>query len=149
MLLSPYGTKKSISEKIVSDNFFQSQNLCHNISYWLKPKNQQKVFRHHFSKIFTSYCPPMGPKFQFPKKRFPTTFFTHKTCFTTFHNDYSQKINKKILDPIFQKYLQVIVPLWDQNFNFRKRGFRQLFSLTKHVSQHFIMIKDKKSTKKF
>ena len=91
----------------------------------------------------------MGPKFRFPKNAFPTTFFTHKTCFTTFHTDWSQNINKKFLDPIFQKYLQVIVPLCDQKFNFRKMRFRQLFSLTKHVSQHFILIKPKKSTKNF
>ena len=86
-LLSPYWTKNSISEKIVSDNFFQSQNMFHNISYWLKPKNLQKSFRPNFSKIYTSYCPPIGPKIQFPKKLFPTTSFNHKICFTTFHID--------------------------------------------------------------
>ena len=58
-----------------------------NFNFLLKPKNQQKFFRPHFSNNFTSYCPPMGPKFQFPKKVFPTNFFTHKTCFTTFHID--------------------------------------------------------------
>ena len=70
----------------------------------------------------------MGPKFQFPKKVFPTKLFIHKTCFTTFHIDISQKINKNFLDPTFQKILQVIV-------NFRKKCFRQIFLFTKHVSQ--------------
>ena len=44
-------------------------------------------FGPHFPKNFTSYCPPMGPKFQFLKKVFPTIFFTYKACFTTFHVD--------------------------------------------------------------
>ena len=51
------------------------------------PKNQQKNFRSRFSKNFTSDCPPMGPKIQFPKKVFPKSFFTHKTCFKTSHID--------------------------------------------------------------
>ena len=86
-LLSPYGNKISIFEKTVSDNIFHLQNMFHNILHWLKPKNQQKKFRPHFSKKLTSYCPPMGPKFQFLKKVFLTNFFTYKTCFTTFHVD--------------------------------------------------------------
>ena len=80
---------------------------------------------------------------------FPTIFFTYKTSFTTFHVDWSQKIDKKFFEPIFQNFLQVIVPLWDQNFNFWKKYFRRFFSLTKHVSQHFTLIEAKKSTKFF
>ena len=68
--MSPYVTKNSISEKCASGNFFHSQNMFHNTSYWLKPKSHQQFFR-------------------------------------------------------------------------------QLFSLTKHVSQHFILIKAKKSSKNF
>ena len=52
----------------------------------------------------------MGPKFGFPKNAFPTSSFSHKTCFTTFHIDLSQKIDKYILDPIFEKNLQVFYP---------------------------------------
>ena len=201
-LLSPYGTKISIFGKSVSDNFFHLQKKFHNISRWLKPKNRQKFFRTNFSKFFTSYCPPMGPKFQFLKKVFPTifftyknmfhnisrwlkpknrqkilshhffkkfckllspygtkisifgksvsdNFFTYKTCFTTFHVDWSQKIGKNFVAPFFQKILQVFVPLRDQNFNFWKKCFRQYFSLTKHVSKHFTLIEAKKSTKIF
>ena len=77
-----------------------------------------KKFR---QKFFTSYCPPMGPKFQFLEKVCPTIFFTYKTSFTTFHVDWSQKIDKNFFEPFFQKILQVIVPLWDQNFNFCKK----------------------------
>ena len=148
-LLSPYGTKISIFGKSVSDNFFHLQNKFHNISRWLMPKNWQKFFRTNFSKFFTSYCLPMGPKFQLLKKVFPTIFFTYKTCFTTFHNDWSQKIDKNFFEPFFQKSLQVVVPLWDQNFNFWKKCFRQFFSLTKQVSQHFTLIDAKKLTKIF
>ena len=90
----------------------------------------------------------MGPKFQFLRKLFPTIFFTYKTCFTTFHADWSRKMDKNFFEPIFQNFLQVIVPLWDQNFNFWKKCFRPFFSLTKHVS-HFTLIKIKKSTKIF
>ena len=141
--LSPYGTKISIFGKSVSDNFFHLQNMFHNISRWLKPKNRQKFFRTIFAKKFTSYCPPTGPKFQFLEKVCPTVFFTYKTCFTTFHVDWSQKIGKNFVAPFFQKiyklfspygtkisifvksnpdknFLQVIVPLWDQNFKFCK-----------------------------
>ena len=89
----------------------------------------------------------MGPKFQFLEKVCPTIFFTYKPSFTTFHVDWSQKIDKNFFEPFFQKILQVIVPLWDQNFNFWKKCFRQFFSLTKHVSQHFTLIEAKKSTK--
>ena len=148
-LLSPYGTKNSIFGKSVSDNFFHLQNMFHNISRRLKPKNRQTFFRTNFSKYFTSYGPPMGPKFQFLKKVFPTIFFTYKTCFTTFHVDWSQKIGKKFVAPFFQKILQVIVPLRDQNFNFWKKCVRQFFSLTKKVSQHFTLIVTKKSIKIF
>ena len=49
---SLYGTKISIFEKSVSDNFFHSQNMFHNISRWLKLKNRQKFFPPHFSKVF-------------------------------------------------------------------------------------------------
>ena len=145
--MSPYGTKISIFGKSVSDNFFHLQTKFHNISRWLKPKNRQKFFRTIFSKNFTSYCPPMGPKFQFLKKVFPTIFFTYKTCFTTLHVDWSQKVDKNCFEPIFQNFLQIIVPLWDQNFNFWKKCFRRFFSLTKHVSQHFTLIEAKKSAK--
>ena len=100
-------------------------------------------------KTFTSSFHSMGPKFRFLKKVFPTIFFTHKTCFTTFHIDWSQKIDKSFFEPIFQNFLQVIVPLSDQNFNIWKKCFRQIFSLTKHVSQHFTLIEAKKSTKIF
>ena len=72
--------KSEIALKSIGPHF-------NNISHWLKPKNWQKFFRPHFAKIFTSYCPPMGPKFRFSKKVFQTTFFTHKTFFTTFHID--------------------------------------------------------------
>ena len=147
-LLSPYGTKISTFEKSVSDNFFHLQNMFHNISRWLKPKNRQKFFRTN-SKFFTIYCPPMGPKFQFLEKVFPTIFFTYKTSFTTFHVDWCQKIDKNFFEPIFQNFLQVIVYLWDQNFNFWKKCFRQFFSLTKHVSQQFTLIDAKKLTKIF
>ena len=148
-LLSPYGTKSSIFVKSVSDKFFHSQNMFHNISLWLKRKNWQKFFRTIFSKYFTSYCPPMGPKISFLKKVFPTIFFTYKTSFTTFHVDWSQKIDKNFFEPFFQKILQVIVPLWDQNFNFCEKCFRQIFSLTEYVSQHFTLIEAKKLTKIF
>ena len=148
-LLSPYGIKISTFEKSVSDNFFHLQNMFHNTSRWLKPKSRQKLFRTNFSKFFTSYCPPMGPKFQFLEKVFPTIFFTYKTSFTTFHVDWCQKIDKNFFEPIFQNFLQVIVYLWDQNFNFWKKCFRQFFSLTKHVSQQFTLIEAKKSTKIF
>ena len=120
-LLSPYGNKISIFVKSVSDKFFHSPNMFHNISRWLKTKNRQKFFRTIFSKNFTSYCPPMGTKFQFLWKVFPINFFTHRICFTTFHVDWSQKIDKNFFEPFFQKILQVIVPLWDQNFNFCKK----------------------------
>ena len=109
--------------------FFHLQNMFHNISRWLKPKNRQKFFRTIFAKKFTSYCPPTGPKFQFLEKVCPTIFFTYKTSFTTFHVDWSQKIDKNFFEPFIQKFLQVIVPLWDQNFNFSKKCFRQFFSL--------------------
>ena len=177
------GPKFQFLKKVFPTTFF-TQNMFH-ISHWLKPK-RHKFFRAQFSKMLTSYCPPMGPKFQFPKNVFPkafliqktcfttfhvdwsqkfdknffeptfqkflqvivpagpkfrflrkvcpTNFFTHKTCFITFHVDWSQKIDKNFFKPIFQKFLQVTVPLWDQNFNFRKMCFRQLFLLTKHVS---------------
>ena len=138
-LLSPYGTKNFIFEKSFSDNFFHLQNMFHNISRWLKPKNRQKFFRTIFSKKFTSYCPPMGPKFQFLWKVFPINFFTL----------WSQKIDKNFFEPFFQKSLQVIVPLWDQNFNFWKKCVRQFFSLTKQVSEHFTLIEAKKSTNIF
>ena len=91
----------------------------------------------------------MRPKFQLLKKVFPTIFFTYKTSFTTFHVDWCQKIDKNFFEPIFQNFLQVIVYLWDQNFNFWKKCFRQFFSLTKHVSQQFTLIEVKKSTKTF
>ena len=149
MLLSPYGTKISIFGKSVSDNFFHFQNMFHNNSRWLKPKNRPKFFRTIFSKKFTSCCLPMGPKFQLLRKVFPTIFFTYKTSFTTFHVDWCQKIDKNFFEPIFQNFLQVIVYLWDQNFNFWKKCFRQFFSLTKHVSQQFTLIEVKKSTKIF
>ena len=152
--MSLYGTKISISEKYVSDIFFHSQNMFHNISYWLKPKNQQKIFRPHFSKIITSYCPPMGPKIQFPKNTFPT-FFHSQNMFQNIsywlkpksHQQFfrqlfsltkhvsqhfilikAKKIIIKFLDPIFQKWLQVIIPLWNQNFDFRKKRFRHFFT---------------------
>ena len=148
-LLSPYGTKISIFGKSVSDNFFHLQNMFHNISRWLKPKNRQKFFRTIFAKKFTSYCPPTGPKFQFLEKVCPTVFFTYKTFFTTFHVDWSQKTDKSFFEPFLQKSLQVIVPLRDQNFNFWKKCVRQFSLLTKHVSQHFTLIEAKKSTKIF
>ena len=186
--------------KSVSDHFFHSQNMFH-ISRWLKPKNRPKFFQTNFSNFFTSYCLPMGPKFQFLTNMFPTIFFTYKTCFTTFHVDRSQKLDKNFFEPCFQNFLQVIVPLWDQNFNFwkavsdnffhlqnmfhnisrwskpktwqklfrtmfskfftsycppmgpkfqfLKSCFRQFFSLTKHVSQHFTLIEAKNLTKTF
>ena len=137
--MSPYGTKIPFFGKSVSDNFFHLQNMFHNISRWLKPKNRQKFFRTIFSKKFTSYCPPMGPKFQFLWKVFPINFFTL----------WSQKNQKNFFEPFFQKSLQVIVPLWDQNFNFWKKCVRQFFSLTKQVSQHFTLIEAKKSTNIF
>ena len=203
-LLSPYGTKISIFEKSVSDNFFHLQNMFHNISRWLKPKNRQKFFRTNFSKFFTSYCPPMGPKFQFlkscfrqfysltkhvsqhftlieakkwtkifsnqffkifykllspygtkisiSKKVFPTIFFTYKTCFTTFHVDWSQKMDKNFFEPIFQNFLQVEnwCPFsYGTKISISKKVFPTILSLTKHVSQHFKLIEAKKWTKIF
>ena len=190
--------------KAVSDNFFHLQNMFHNISRWLKPKNRQKFFRTNFSKFFTSYCPPMGPKFQFlkscfrqfysltkhvsqhftlieakkwtkifsnqffkifykllspygtkisiSKKVFPTIFFTYKTCFTTFHVDWSQKMDKNFFEPIFQNFLQVEnwCPFsYGTKISISKKVFPTILSLTKHVSQHFTLIEAKKRTKIF
>ena len=53
-LLSPYGTKISIFDESVSDNFFHSQNVFQNISRRLKPKIRPKLFTPHFSSV----CPP-------------------------------------------------------------------------------------------
>ena len=78
------GPKIQFLKKVFPATFF-THKTCF-ATFHLKPKNQ-KIFRPHFSKNFTSDCPPMEPKFQFLKKVFPTPFFTHKTCFTKFHND--------------------------------------------------------------
>ena len=53
-----------------SGNFFHSQNMFHNISHWLKPKNWEKFCRTHFSKNFTSYCPLWDLYFDLWKKHF-------------------------------------------------------------------------------
>ena len=86
-VIVPYGTKISIFEKSVSDNFFHSQNMFHNISRSIEAKKWTKIFSNQFFQIFYKLLSPMGPKFQFLKKVFPTIFFTHKKCFTTFHVD--------------------------------------------------------------
>ena len=62
----------------------------------------------------------MGPKFIFLKKVFPTIFFTHKTCFTTFHVDLDRKMDKNFFEPNFQNFLQVIVPYGTKIFIFEK-----------------------------
>ena len=53
----------------------------------IEAKKWTKIFSNQFFKIFYKLLSPMGPKFQFLKKVFPTIFFTQKTCFTTFHVD--------------------------------------------------------------
>ena len=91
----------------------------------------------------------MGPKFHFSKKVFPTFFSLTKHVSQHFTLIKAKKIKENFLGPMFQKILQVTVPLWDQNFIFRKKCFRHFFSLTKHVSQYFTLIKAKKSRKIF
>ena len=71
------GPKIQFLKKVFPTTFF-----THKTCFATFPKNQ-KIFRPHFSKNFTSDCPPMEPIFQFLQK----TFFTHKTCFTTSHID--------------------------------------------------------------
>ena len=57
--------------------------------------------------------------------------------------------NFLIFGPHFPKNFTSVCPLWDQNFNFRKKCVRQLFSLTKHVSKRFTLIKAKNQQKFF
>ena len=111
-LLSPYGTKISIFEKSVSDDFF-IHKPCFTTFHVDRSQKMDKNFFEpifsHFPKNFTNVCPPMGPKTQFLKKIVSDNFFIHKPCFTTFHVDRSQKMDKHFFGPIFQNFLQVIV----------------------------------------
>ena len=124
------GRKFQFLKKVFSTIFFHLQNMFHNICYHTKRVSQLlilikseialKIFQNfgpHFPKNFTSYCPPMGPKFQFLKKVFPTNFFTHKTC-STFHIGLDQNMDKNLFDLIFQNILQVLVAFRARNFNF-------------------------------
>ena len=147
-LLSPYRTKISIFKKSVSDNFFYSQNMFHNISRWLKPKFDKNFFNQFF-KIFYKLLSPYRTKISIFEKSVSDKFFHSQNMFHKFSRRLKPKNRQKFFEPIFQNFLQVIVPLSHQNFNFWKKCFRQIFSLTKHVSQIFTSIKAKKSTKVF
>ena len=102
-----------------------------------------------FQKILQVIVPLWDQNFIFRKKCFRQLFSLtkHVSQYSTLIK--AKKIDKNFLGPIFQKILQVIVPLWDKNFIFRKKCFRHIFSLTKHVSQYFTLIKAKKSRKIF
>ena len=79
-LLSPYGTKISVFEKSVSDNFFHLQNMFHNISRRLKPKTRQKIFRTNFSKFY-KLLSPYGTKISIFEKSISDNFFYSQNMF--------------------------------------------------------------------
>ena len=92
---SPYGTKMSILIKVHLTTFFNTENMFHNVSHHLGTKRRNKNLVPIFQKFYRFWF-HMGSKFRLLKKVSPTPFLTHKTCFTTFHLDLSQKTDKKI-----------------------------------------------------
>ena len=88
----------------------------------------------------------MGPNFRFSKKVFQTTFFTHKTCFTTFHIDYSQKIKENFLGPIFQKNFISYCPPMGPKFHFSKKVFPTFFFHLQNMFQTSSHLLETKTT---
>ena len=113
-----------------------AQNMINTVSHLIETKNQQRfwtLFLKKFYKFLSSY----RTKIRFPIKSFLTTFITHKTCFTTSCIDSNQKTQKKIFDPIFQKFLQVFVLPIGQKFQFLKKFFPTTFFTQKTCFTQF------------
>ena len=107
------GPKFQFLKKVFPTNFFTHKTCFTTFHVDRSQKIDKNFFEPifpHFPKNFTNVCPPMGPKTQFLKKIVSDNFFIHKPCFTTFHVDRSQKMDKHFFGPIFQNFLQVIVP---------------------------------------
>ena len=117
--------------------------MFHNVHIYCRRKIDKNFFDQIFQNIQQVF-PPMGPKFQFLKKMFPTIFFTHKICFTEFRIHWRKKNRQKTLDATFEKNLQVIFQLWDQYFNVGKMCPRQIFYSQNMLKQHFTSTGDKK-----
>ena len=126
-LLSPYGTKISIFEKVFPTIFSLTKHVSH--FTLIKTKKPTKIFSNQFFKIFYKLLSPYGTKISVFEKSVSDNFFSLSKHVSHFTVDWSQKIDKIFFEPFFQSFSQVIVPLWDQNFNFRKKCFRKLFSL--------------------
>ena len=123
---STNGTKISIFEK----NCFTQFSLTKLVSQRFTSTRDRKLtkkFQTTFFKTFYKFFPPIGPKFRYSKKNCFTQLFFHKTCFTTFHIHWRQKIDKKFSKHIFQNILQVFPPNWTKISIFEKKLFHTNF----------------------
>ena len=112
-LLSPRGPKFQFLKKVFPTIFFSlTKHVSHHFTL-IEAKKWTNIFSNQFFKIFFKLLSPYGTKISIFEKSVSDDFFIHKPCFTTFHVDRSQKMDKH-----FQNFLQVIVPLCDQKFNF-------------------------------
>ena len=68
---------------------------------------------------------------------FPTTFLTQRTCFTQFYIDSNRKNAKKFFNPIFQKFLQVLIPYRAKILKFEKI-FSNNFFQSQNMFQTFL-----------
>ena len=74
----------------------------------------------------------MGPKIQFPKKVFETTFFTHKTCITTFHIDLCQKMDKNF-QPYFSKNFTNVRPPYGTKISIFEKSVSDNFFYSQNI----------------
>ena len=146
--LSSYWTKIRFPIKSFLTTFITHKTCFTTICIDSNQKTQKKNFDPIFQKFLQVFVLPIGQKFQFLKKFFPTTFFTQKTCFTHFYIDLSRKNAKKLFDPIFQKFLQVLISYMAKISKFEKIFSDNFFLLKKHVSHIFTLIKAEKTQKK-
>ena len=107
--MSSYRTK--IRFPIISflTTFITHKTCFTTISIDSNQKTQKKKFDFIFQKFLQVFVPPIGQKFQFLKKFIPTTFLIKKHVSHIFTLIKAKKNTKKFFDPIFQKFLQVLI----------------------------------------
>ena len=108
-LLSPYGTKISIFEKSVSDNFLLTKHVSQHFTL-IEAHKSTKIFSNQFFKIFYKLLFPRGPKFQFLKKVFPTIFLLTKHVSQHFTLIEAKKSTNIFSNQFFKIFYKLLSP---------------------------------------
>ena len=107
---SPYKVKAAKTQKHLSTTFSK-----HFYKFWspyvVKAKKKQKQFSTPFFKIFYKFWSPYRVKVSIFEKKISDKFFYSKNMFHTISHWLKPKKRKKKVYPIFQKFLQVLIPI--------------------------------------